>query len=104
RINRRHAQLLWRDRLDQPRRQLIQVQFARAQLKRGNPAADVGAAFIASFIPKDRALSSLEIRLMHRQLDQVATYPTTRLASRLPGSPVRTTSIRHRAHPTARPD
>ncbi|CAH2808208.1 MAG: Integrase [uncultured Caballeronia sp.] len=48
-----------------------------------NPADDVGAASIATFVPRDRALSPLEIRLMYRQMESVATYPTIRLALRL---------------------
>lgn len=48
-----------------------------------NPAADVGAASIATFVPKDCALSPLEIRLMSRQMESVATYPTIRLALRM---------------------
>ncbi|CAM2175618.1 hypothetical protein BO443_20007 [Burkholderia orbicola] len=48
-----------------------------------NPADEVGVASIATFVPKDRVLSPLEIRLVHRQLEQVATYPTIRLALRL---------------------
>ncbi|WP_042885923.1 tyrosine-type recombinase/integrase [Cupriavidus necator] len=48
-----------------------------------NPADDVGAASIASFVPKDRALSPLEIRLAFHQLESVATYPTIRRALRL---------------------
>jgi hypothetical protein len=51
--------------------------------KVANPADNFGAASIATFVPKNRALSPIEIRLMHRRLDQVATYPTTRLALRL---------------------
>jgi integrase len=51
--------------------------------KVANPADSVGAASIATFVPKDRALSPLEIRLMSIQLDSVATYPTIRLALRL---------------------
>ena len=51
--------------------------------KVANPADDVGAASIATFVPKDRALSPVEIQLMHRQLDFVSTYPTIRLALRL---------------------
>ncbi len=47
------------------------------------PADDVGAASIATFVPKDRALSPLEIRLMARQMESVATYPTIRLALRM---------------------
>jgi integrase len=48
-----------------------------------NPADEVGAASIATFVPKNRALSPAEIRLMHRQMETVATYPTTRLALRM---------------------
>ncbi|MBD8643494.1 tyrosine-type recombinase/integrase [Stenotrophomonas sp. CFBP 13724] len=48
-----------------------------------NPTDSVGAASIATFVPKDRALSPLEIRLVVQQLDQVATYPTIKLALRL---------------------
>lgn len=51
--------------------------------KVANPADSVGAASIATFVPKDHALSPLEIRLMFIQLDSVATYPTIRLALRL---------------------
>ncbi|VWC72771.1 integrase [Burkholderia lata] len=51
--------------------------------KIANPADEVGVASIATLIPKDRALPTLEIRLMHRLLEQVATYPTIRLALRL---------------------
>ncbi len=51
--------------------------------KVANPADSVGAASIATFVPKDRALSPLEIRLMSIQLESVATYPTIRLALRL---------------------
>ena len=48
-----------------------------------NPADELGAASIATFIPRDRALSPVEVRLMHRQLDLVPTYPAIRLALRL---------------------
>lgn len=48
-----------------------------------NPADSVGAASIATFVPKDRALSPLEIWLMQQQLESVATYPTIKLAFRL---------------------
>lgn len=48
-----------------------------------NPANDVGAASIATFVPKDRALSPEEIQLMHRQLDLASTHPVIRLALRL---------------------
>ena len=45
-----------------------------------NPADSVDAASIATFVPKDRALSPQEIHLMSRQLEFVATYPTIRLS------------------------
>ncbi len=48
-----------------------------------NPADSVGAASIATFVPKDRALSPLEIRLFVQQMESVATYPTIKLALRL---------------------
>ena len=48
-----------------------------------NPADSVGPSSIATFVPKDRALSPLEIRLMVQQLESVATYPTIKLALRL---------------------
>lgn len=48
-----------------------------------NPADDVKASSIATFVAKDRSLSPAEIRLMFRQLESVATYPTIRLALRL---------------------
>jgi integrase len=51
--------------------------------KVANPADDVGPSSIATFVPKDRALSPVEIRLMHQQLETVASYPTIRLALRL---------------------
>ena len=51
--------------------------------KVANPADDVGPSSIATFIPKDRALSPTEIRVMHKQMESIATYPTIRLALRL---------------------
>ncbi|WP_066095130.1 tyrosine-type recombinase/integrase [Xanthomonas massiliensis] len=48
-----------------------------------NPADDVKAASIATFVPKDRALSPAEIRLAFHQLETIASYPTIRLALRL---------------------
>ncbi len=51
--------------------------------KVANPAEDVGPSSIATFVPKDRALSPTEIRVMHKQMESVATYPTIRLALRL---------------------
>lgn len=51
--------------------------------KVANPADDVGPASIATFTPKDRALSPTEIRIMFRQLEHVATLPTIRLGMKL---------------------
>ncbi len=48
-----------------------------------NPADDVGPSSIATFVPKDRALSPTEIRVMHKQMETIATYPTIRLALRM---------------------
>ncbi|MBX9590972.1 MAG: tyrosine-type recombinase/integrase [Hyphomonadaceae bacterium] len=48
-----------------------------------NPANDVGPASIATFAPKDRALSPGEIRIMLHQLEHVPTLPTIRLGLRL---------------------
>jgi len=48
-----------------------------------NPAEEVGPASIATFVPKDRALSPAEIRVMLKQLERVATLPTIRLGMRL---------------------
>ncbi|MBF8179483.1 tyrosine-type recombinase/integrase [Herminiimonas contaminans] len=48
-----------------------------------NPADSVGPSSIATFVPKDRALSPSEIRLMLQEMELVATYPTIRLAMRL---------------------
>jgi integrase len=51
--------------------------------KIANPADEVGPASIATFEPKDRALSPAEIRIMLKQLDHVPTLPTIRLGLRL---------------------
>lgn len=51
--------------------------------KVANPADDVGPASIATFVPKDRALSPTEIRIMLRELEHVPTLPTIRLGLRL---------------------
>jgi len=51
--------------------------------KVANPADDVGPASIATFAPKDRALSPAEIRIMLKQLEHVPTLPTIRLGMRL---------------------
>ncbi|TWB30482.1 tyrosine-type recombinase/integrase [Nitrospirillum bahiense] len=48
--------------------------------KVANPAESVNPASIATFVPKDRALSPLEIRLMLGQLEHVPTLPTIRLS------------------------
>jgi integrase len=48
-----------------------------------NPADEVGPASIATFQPKDRALSPAEIRIMLQQLEHVPTLPTIRLGLRL---------------------
>ncbi len=51
--------------------------------KVANPADDVGPSSIATFTPKDRALSPAEIRIMFKQLEHVATLPTIRLGMKL---------------------
>ncbi len=47
--------------------------------KIANPADDVGPASIATFQPRDRALSPTEIRVLFGTLERVATLPTIRL-------------------------
>ena len=67
-------------------RDIIKQVFAFAALhgdKAPNPADEVGPSSIATFVPKDRALSPSEIRVMHRVLEATATLPTIRLALRL---------------------
>ena len=44
-----------------------------------NPADGVGPASIATFRPRDRALSPVEIRIMLQLLEEVPTLPTIRL-------------------------
>ncbi|SEN17280.1 Integrase [Sphingomonas gellani] len=51
--------------------------------KVANPADEVGPASIATFTPKDRALSPSEIRVMLKQLEHIPTLPTIRLGMRL---------------------
>ena len=51
--------------------------------KVANPADDVGPSSIATFVPKDRALSPSEIRIMFSQMEHVASYPTIKLGLRL---------------------
>ena len=48
-----------------------------------NPADDVGPSSIATFVARDRALSPSEIRIMLKQLEYVASYPTIKLGLRL---------------------
>jgi len=67
-------------------RGIVKLVFAFAAMhgeKAPNPADEVGPSSIATFVPKDRALSPSEIRLMHRLLETTATLPTIRLALRL---------------------
>jgi len=67
-------------------RDIVKQIFAFAILhgeKVPNPAEDVGPASIATFVPKDRALSPTEIRIMLKQLEHVPTLPTIRLGLRL---------------------
>jgi integrase len=67
-------------------RDIVKQIYGYAKLhgeKVANPADELGAASIATFIPRDRALSPVEVQLMHRQLDLVPTYPAIRLALRL---------------------
>ena len=67
-------------------RDIVKQVFGFAALhgdKASNPADEVGPSSIATFVPKDRALSPSEIRVMHRVLDATATLPTIRLALRL---------------------
>lgn len=51
--------------------------------KVANPADDVGPSSIATFVPKDRALSPSEIRVMLDQMEHVASYPTIKLGLKL---------------------
>ncbi|SEL93303.1 Integrase [Pseudoxanthomonas sp. GM95] len=67
-------------------RDIVKQIFIFARLhgeKVDNPADDVASSSIATFVPKDRALSPEEIRLMVIKLDEVPTYATIRLALRL---------------------
>lgn len=51
--------------------------------KISNPADEVGPSSIATFEPKDRALSPSEIRIMLKELENVPTLPTIRLGLKL---------------------
>ena len=67
-------------------RDIIKQIFAYAILhgeKVKNPADEVGPASIATFEPRDRALTPAEIRIMLLLLEQVPTLPTIRLGLRL---------------------
>lgn len=63
-------------------KQIYSFAIARGE-KFANPADEVGPASIATFAPKDRALSPSEIRIMLNELEHVATLPTIRLGLRL---------------------
>ena len=62
-------------------------QVFRYAIERGNkvanPSDDVKASAIATFKPKDRALSPEEIRLFFEEIEHVGTLPTIKLALRL---------------------
>ena len=67
-------------------RDIIKLVYSFAILhgeKVPNPAAEVGPASIATFVPKDRSLSPAEIRIMLKQIEQVPTLPTIRLGMKL---------------------
>ena len=51
--------------------------------KVANPADYVAPSSIATFVPKDRALSPSEIRIALSQMEYVASYPTIKLGLRL---------------------
>jgi integrase len=67
-------------------RDIVKQIFAYAILhgqKVANPADEVGPSSIATFQPKDRALTASEIRIMFQLLEQVPTLPTIRLGLKL---------------------
>ena len=67
-------------------RDIVKQIFAHAILhgqKVSNPADEVGPAAIATFQPKDRAMSAPEIRIMFQLLEHVATLPTIRIGLKL---------------------
>jgi integrase len=58
--------------------------FAKANgAKVANPADEVGPASIATFAPKERALTSSEIRIAFSLVEEVPTLPTIRLGLKL---------------------
>jgi integrase len=67
-------------------RDIIKQIYAFAALhgeKVDNPADNVRPTSIATFVPKDRALSPSEIRILLHELEHVPTLPTIRLGLRL---------------------
>jgi integrase len=67
-------------------RDIVKQIYAFAKLngqKIDNPADEVGPASIATFVPKDRALTPSEIKIVLDLLEQIPTLPTIRLALRL---------------------
>lgn len=67
-------------------REQIKLIFAFARLhgvKIENPATEVSPASIASFTPRERALTPKEIRILYPLLQQVPTLPTIRLGLKL---------------------
>ena len=67
-------------------REIVKLVFVNAAMhgeKAPNPADEVGPPSIAVFVPKDRALSLSEIRLLHRLLETTAALPPSRLTLRL---------------------
>jgi integrase len=67
-------------------RDIVKQIFAYAILhgqRVANPADEVGPSSIATFQPKDRALTASEIRIMFQLLEQVPTLPTIRLGLKL---------------------
>jgi len=66
-------------------REVTQAIFRHAQASGyavPNPADSVRASSIATFEPRDRALSPTEVRIFLTSLERVATMPTLRLAVR----------------------
>ncbi|MDH0382757.1 tyrosine-type recombinase/integrase [Comamonas aquatica] len=62
---------------------LLVYRFALSKdktLQLSNPAADIRPSDIASFKPRDRALSPNEIKIFFESLEKVGTIPTLRLA------------------------
>ncbi len=68
----------------QAREIVLQVyRFVQARgLKVGNPAEDIRPSAIATFKPRDRALTPAEIHVFFKALERTATLPTLRLAVR----------------------